>query len=148
MALDGIQRSRRPAGGTNLSGSGAVWYREASFNRMKTLFVVLLGAVMAVGASTGRAADRADVRSVPAPDAAGGNRHYAGNRAPLNPSPLIPLPTGAVRPEGWTRRVLQLQNDGFHGHLPALSRFLKREDNSWLSREGRERTVGKRNRIG
>lgn len=74
---------------------------------------------------------------MPGPDAAGGNRHYVGNRPPLNPSPLIPLPTGAVRPQGWTRRVLQLQNDGFHGHLPALSRFLKREDNAWLSRDGR-----------
>lgn len=77
------------------------------------------------------------VTGVASPDPAPGNSHYVGNRAPLAPSPLIRLPIGAVRPAGWTRRVLELQNAGFHGHLPELSKFLKREDNSWLSRDGR-----------
>ncbi|MBL9134499.1 MAG: glycoside hydrolase family 127 protein [Verrucomicrobiales bacterium] len=106
---------------------------------MKTLYVLLLGGSVVLGSSIGRAATRAEVGSVAVPDVAGGNRHYVGNRPPLNPSPLIPLPLGGVRPEGWTRKVLQLQNDGFHGHLPQLSKFLKREDNAWLSREGRGR---------
>lgn len=86
---------------------------------------------------TAAAPEAPSVSVVPRPDAAAGNTHYLGNRAPLVPSPLIKLPVGAVRPAGWTKRVLQLQNDGFHGHLPELSKFLKAEDNSWLSKDGR-----------
>lgn len=67
------------------------------------------------------------------------NTHYVGNRPPLAPSALVRLPIGNILPAGWVRRVLQLQNDGFHGHLPELSRFLKREDNAWLSPQGRGR---------
>jgi hypothetical protein len=50
---------------------------------------------------------------------------------------LIKLPIGSVRPQGWLRRVLQLQADGFHGHLTKISDFLKKEDNAWLSPAGR-----------
>jgi len=60
-----------------------------------------------------------------------------GNRAPLLPGPLIKLPIGAVRPEGWTQRMLRLQADGFHGHLTEISDFLKKENNAWLSPTGR-----------
>lgn len=71
--------------------------------------------------------------------ASGPQAHQVGNRAPLVPSALVPLPIGSVLPAGWLRRVLVLQNEGFHGHLPELSKFLKRDDNAWLSREGRGR---------
>jgi hypothetical protein len=70
------------------------------------------------------------------PDAAAGHAHYAGKRAPLAPSPVIKLPVGAVKPAGWIRKVLELQVDGFHGHLTEISDFLKKENNSWLSKDG------------
>lgn len=65
------------------------------------------------------------------------NAYYVGHRAPLRPAPLLKLPVGAVRPEGWLRRVLRLQGDGFHGHLTEISEFLKKENNAWLSPTGR-----------
>ncbi len=76
------------------------------------------------------------VTAVDRPDAAAGNAHYAGNRAPLAPSPVIKLPVGAVKPAGWIRKILELQADGFHGHLTEISDFLKKEGNAWLSKEG------------
>jgi len=78
----------------------------------------------------------ASVEVVARPDASKGNRHYTGNRPPLAPSPLIRLSIGCVRPEGWTRRMLELQADGFHGRLEELSRFLVKEGNAWLSPKG------------
>jgi len=64
------------------------------------------------------------------------NDYYAGNREPLLASPLIKLPVGAIRPEGWIRRQLELQAEGFIGHLTEISGFLKKENNAWLSAEG------------
>ena len=77
------------------------------------------------------------VRVVTTPATAPANDHYAGNRAPLLPSPLIKLPLGAVRPAGWTERLLRLQAAGFHGHLTEISDFLQKENNAWLSPTGR-----------
>ncbi len=59
----------------------------------------------------------ADVRAVKLPSTELKNDFYVGNRPPLLPSPLIKLPIGAVEPAGWVRRQLELQADGFHGHL-------------------------------
>ena len=73
-----------------------------------------------------------DVRVVATPGAAGTNGFYSANRPPLQPSPLVELPIGAVRPEGWLRRQLELQNEGFHGHLTEISAFLKKDGNAWL----------------
>lgn len=70
------------------------------------------------------------------PTGAAANTLYPGNRAPLQPSPLVKLPLGAVRPAGWLEKQLQLQNDGFHGHLTEISRFLKKDGNAWLSPTG------------
>jgi hypothetical protein len=69
-------------------------------------------------------------------DPAPGFSQYTANRAPLAASRLIELPFGAVKPAGWLRRQLQLQADGFHGHLTEISGFLKKEKNAWLDRQG------------
>lgn len=64
------------------------------------------------------------------------NNHYVSHRAPLQPSALIKLPIGSIRPEGWLRHQLELQAKGFHGHLEQISPFLKREGNAWLNSRG------------
>jgi DUF1680 family protein len=69
------------------------------------------------------------------------NAHYAGNRAPLAPSPFVRLPIKSVQPEGWLRKQLELSRDGFTGHLPEISRFLKKDNNSWLKPRG-DQAVG------
>ncbi|QEH34204.1 Non-reducing end beta-L-arabinofuranosidase [Aquisphaera giovannonii] len=79
------------------------------------------------------------VSVVDAPPASGVNAYYASNRPPLRPAPLIKLPVGAVRPKGWLRKQLELQADGFHGHLTEISDFLKKEGNSWLAKDGQGR---------
>ena len=77
------------------------------------------------------------VTVVSTPDTTGTNAFYAGNRPPLQPSPLIELPMGAVRPEGWLRRQLELQNAGFHGHLTEISAYLRKAGNAWLEPSGK-----------
>ncbi|HUF63253.1 MAG TPA: beta-L-arabinofuranosidase domain-containing protein [Verrucomicrobiales bacterium] len=73
---------------------------------------------------------------IPADPAVPRNTLYPGNRAPLNPNPLIKLPIASIDPRGWIRRQLELQSAGFHGHLSGISTFLGRENNAWLSPEG------------
>jgi hypothetical protein len=67
------------------------------------------------------------LRAVDTPSMRGANSYYAGNRAPLAPNPLIKLPLGSVRPEGWLRRQLVLETKGFSGKLEELSQFCKFE---------------------
>lgn len=64
------------------------------------------------------------------------NAHYVSNREPLAPSPLLQLPIGSVQPRGWMKKQLELQAEGFHGHLGEISRFLAKEGNAWLDEEG------------
>lgn len=77
------------------------------------------------------AADRAAL--VDRPPTATRNVHYPAGREPLAPAPLVKLPVGAVEPRGWLRKQLQLQADGFHGHLAEISPFLRKQNNAWLS---------------
>ena len=77
-----------------------------------------------------------NVRVVDRPITAEGNDFYVGNREPLTPSPFIKLPVGAIEPQGWVRKQLELQADGFHGHLTEISLFLAKERNAWLSAGG------------
>jgi len=79
----------------------------------------------------------ADIRAVERPSTKVKNDFYIGNRLPLMPSPFIKLPIGCIKPAGWVRRQLELQADGYVGHLLEISRFLKKQDNAWLSPEGR-----------
>lgn len=70
------------------------------------------------------------------PDTGGKNDFYLGNKAPLVPAPFRKLPIGAIRPEGWLRKQLELEADGFTGHLDELSEYLNKKDNAWLSPTG------------
>jgi len=78
----------------------------------------------------------ADVTVVERPDTARPNSFYAGNRAPLQPSPFIKMPVGTVKAGGWLRKQLELQAAGFHGRLTEISGFLRKDGNAWLSRAG------------
>lgn len=71
------------------------------------------------------------------PDTTLPNDYYVGNRPPLLPSPLIKLPTGAIRPEGWLRKQLELEADGFTGRLTEISHFCRKDGNAWLNPEGK-----------
>ncbi len=58
------------------------------------------------------------------------------NAKPLAPSPLLKLPIGAIKPEGWLRRQLELQAEGFSGRLTDISKFLQKDGNAWLAADG------------
>jgi hypothetical protein len=79
---------------------------------------------------------KSEISAVKTPPAEGENSFYVSNRSPLLPAPLVKLPIGNIRPKGWLLSQLQLMRDGFTGHLPELSKFLK-EDSAWLTLEGR-----------
>jgi Beta-L-arabinofuranosidase, GH127 catalytic domain/Beta-L-arabinofuranosidase, GH127 middle domain len=65
------------------------------------------------------------------------NEHYVGNRPPLQATAFLKLPVGAVTPGGWLREIMQRQRQGLTGHLSAISAWLQKEDNAWLSADGR-----------
>ncbi|UCH35389.1 MAG: glycoside hydrolase family 127 protein [Armatimonadota bacterium] len=64
------------------------------------------------------------------------NDFYVGNRAPLLPSPLIKLPAGSVRPEGWLRHQLDLMAQGFSGRLIDISQWCRFEGSAWADAKG------------
>ncbi len=76
------------------------------------------------------------VNIVAQPATSSTNAFYVSPRAPLRPAPLIKLPVGTIRPDGWLRKQLELQAAGFHGHLGEISRFLVKEGNAWLDSSG------------
>ena len=65
------------------------------------------------------------------------NAFYSPNRSPLQPIPLLKLPITAFEPGGWLRKHLELQRDGLTGHLGEISIWLTKEDNAWLSPDGK-----------
>lgn len=82
------------------------------------------------------AAPGSAVQTVNVPPSGGTNTYYIGNRAPLAPTPFRKLPIGSIKPRGWVRKQLELEADGFTGHLEDISAFLKHENNAWLSPSG------------
>lgn len=65
------------------------------------------------------------------------NPYYTSNRAPLDRNPLIKLPVGAVRPQGWIRVAMERQAQGLTGHLDEISVWLQKDGNAWLSQDGK-----------
>ncbi len=90
-------------------------------------------ALACCGAQTPAAAE---LRAVQTLSTAGANRYYQGNRPPLAPDPLVKLPLGSVRPEGWLRQQLVLESQGFSGKLEEISQFCKFDGNEWTSPAG------------
>ncbi len=61
---------------------------------------------------------------------------YLSNRAPLHPNRYLELPLGAVRPEGWLLRQLELMREGMTGHLDEWYPSVIGERNGWLGGDG------------
>lgn len=96
--------------------------------------VAVLSAMIVAGAAW---AEEAQVAVVRKPDTSQSNPYYPGNRPPLLPSPFIRLPTGTVKPQGWVRRQLELEAEGYIGHMGEVSGFLNKTDNAWLKADGK-----------
>ena len=77
------------------------------------------------------------ISMVDRPDISRTNDFYPGNRIPLEPAALLPLPVGHIQPSGWLMEVLQRQRDGLSGHLNDISIWLSKDDNAWLSSDGK-----------
>lgn len=58
------------------------------------------------------------------------------NREPLLASPLIKLPTGSIRPEGWLKEQTRLLAEGMTGRLAELSHWVQFEKNAWSDPKG------------
>ncbi len=56
----------------------------------------------------------------------------AADTGALRPLALEKLPLGAIQPEGWLRKQLELQRDGLNGHLAEISAWLDKSNNAWL----------------
>lgn len=75
-------------------------------------------------------------RTVKAPPERGSLVHYIGNRPPLVPNRLLPLPPGTVRPLGWLRHQCQALADGLTGRLDEISQYCVLENNAWVDPSG------------
>ncbi len=78
-----------------------------------------------------------NVVTVDRPDTSQTNDYYVSNREPLLPSQFIELPVGSIKPEGWLLSFLERQRDGLTGNLGRISAWLQKEDNAWLSKDGK-----------
>ena len=65
------------------------------------------------------------------------NVNYVSNRMPLEPSRLIKLPVGAIEPHSWLKECLVRQSNGLMGNLGEISAWLQKDDNAWLSKDGK-----------
>ena len=65
------------------------------------------------------------------------NKHYVSNRLPLQPSKLIKIPVGSIKPQGWLLEYFNRQKKGLTGRLGEISAWLDKKDNAWLSKNGK-----------
>ncbi len=92
-----------------------------------TILAVLAGCAGNGLAEPAKNESKARITVVDRPDTTSKNSFYVSNREPLLASPFMKLPVGSIKPQGWVRRQLQLQADGWHGHLTEISDFLKKD---------------------
>lgn len=91
--------------------------------------------IISCGDSTEKKSIETNVVNIP--DISQKNEHYISNRAPLQPSVLIKLPIGTIKPEGWLKEYLNRQRSGLTGNLGKISAWLQKENNAWLDKDGK-----------
>ena len=64
------------------------------------------------------------------------NSWYVSNKAPLMPQSFAKLPIAAIKPTGWLKKQMELQQAGLTGHLGEISIWLNKTDNAWLNKSG------------
>jgi len=108
-------------------------------NRSKIIItaVLIIGLMVSANSATKPALFSATkIAVVDHPDTSIPNKFYASNRDPLLPSPLIRLPFGSIWPEDWLRKQLEMEADGFTGHLTEISPYCNVKENAWLNPNG------------
>ena len=115
------------------ASAGLARVRGINARMLRGILVLLLVAVIASATAFG--ADTVTV--VDLPDVSTTNHFYVGNRSPLEPARFLALPDGAVQPQGWLRECLIRQRDGLSGNLGEISAWLQKDDNAWLSKDGK-----------
>lgn len=93
---------------------------------------LLCGALFVAPLFTFAPASAQNVRVVKSPPFLNSSGFYVGNRAPLQGSPFLKLPPGAVSPRGWLRRQLELDASGLSGQMAEVSDYLRYEGNGWV----------------
>jgi len=106
-----------------------------------SLFRVVALLIMALhfGCGEGRADIITDVTNI---QATGYGGLYIGNRAPLEPSPLLRLPPGSIQPQGWLYAMLENQRNGLNGNQEQISPFLQFSTSDWTTTNGSGTTQG------
>jgi len=103
-----------------------------STSRLTWLTLILAFVVAGPALSEGH-----DVKAVKELKATRHGGLYVANRSPLEPSALMKLPIGSIRPRGWLRRQLETSARGMTGRLGEISPWCKFEGNSWADAEGK-----------
>lgn len=99
--------------------------------------VVALAGLLTVVAGAGAGEAELRIEAVKTPPVERKNGFYVVNREPLQASPLIKLPIGAITPRGWLRHQLELEAQGMTGRLAEISGWLKFEESAWASPDGK-----------
>ena len=100
------------------------------------LFTTVLCALLLCSQSIHAQKDALKVSLLQRPSTASLNKYYTSNKAPLQPLCFIKLPVGAIKPEGWILKYLELQRDGLTGNLGEISAWLDKNNNAWFSGNG------------
>ena len=104
---------------------------------MKHLYILFLLCTISLYSQTSEDSSLTEIDVLQSPRMNSTNANYVSNRAPLTPSPLIKLPVGAVRPQGWLKEAMQRQAKGLMGNLGEISAWLQEDENAWLSKDGK-----------
>ena len=101
----------------------------------KTLFISIL--LTSFGLQSSIAQNKIKATIVQRPITNQINSFYTSNKSPLLPLSLLKLPVGAIKPEGWILKYLELQRDGLTGQLGEISAWLDKKNNAWFSGNGK-----------